>query len=110
MNEDQKINFKALVEAEITKSKADIDRLKEESKPVPPSEALGRLTRMEAIQNKNVRLANLEDAKVKLQKLTNVLHHIDDDDFGLCVICGDAIPEKRLLLVPESRKCVSCAA
>ena len=30
-------------------------------------------------------------------------------DFGLCVKCKNEIPPGRLLLVPESTKCVNCA-
>ena len=64
---------------------------------------------MDAINNKSVVEAALRKANEKLSKLKLVLEKVDDSDFGLCIRCGNPIPIGRILLMPHSRLCVSCA-
>lgn len=99
------------IEEEIGKCEENVGRLKEASKPVAPDNAIGRLTRMEAINSKHMAEANLASTKQRLQALKSTLQRLDNDpDFGLCIVCGEEIPEKRLLVRPESTKCVRCAS
>ena len=38
-----------------------------------------------------------------------MLMKIDEDDFGECHACGDDIAIGRLLVRPESLRCIECA-
>ena len=96
--------------------KKKIDGLKEDIKsyqvltqPVSPDNAIGRLTRMEAINSKSINEATLNKAKQTLSKMKGALTMINDPDFGLCRECEDPIPFARLMIVPESNLCVQCA-
>ena len=40
--------------------------------------------------------------------LSHALERIDQEDFGVCKICGGLIPEERLLEVLNATKCVDC--
>ena len=40
--------------------------------------------------------------------LSHALERIDQEDFGVCKICGGLIPEERLLEVLNTTKCVDC--
>ena len=40
--------------------------------------------------------------------LTKALERIEDGSFGVCSICGDLIPEERMIEVPNATKCVRC--
>ena len=87
-----------------------IASLKTLTKPIPPDDSIGRLTRMEAINSKSINEAALAAARLKQSKLTEALKRIDDDpDFGLCLECEEPIPVARLLLLPETTHCVKCA-
>ena len=98
------------IRQEIESLKKDIVALKKSSKPVSPDNAIGRISRMEAINSKNISEASLRNAEIKLVKLERALEKIDDDpDFGLCAECGDPIPFKRLMILPEAVLCVGCA-
>ena len=44
-----KTELKALIESEIAAVEAEIPRIEEQARPVSPDNAIGRLTRMEAI-------------------------------------------------------------
>ena len=74
-----------------------------------PSSSLGRLTRMEALNDKGVNEHVKAKAKVRLQKLSNALQRIEAGTYGTCIRCGREIPAGRLQLVPEALVCVPCA-
>ena len=84
--------------------------LKEASKPIEPSCALGRLTRMEAIGEKGVNEAILSKSKARLIRLENALKRIDAGTYGICVKCKKEINRGRLEAVPEALLCVNCAS
>lgn len=94
---------------EITKTKALIAEYKEMTKPVAPDDAIGRISRMDAINNKSVTEASLRQAEEKMNNLKRVLSRVGTSDFGICIKCGKAIPEGRLIYRPESLTCVDCA-
>lgn len=104
-----KTELKAKIEAEISKTEIHILEYKELTKPVEPENAIGRISRMDAINNKSVVEAALRKAKEKLAKLKLALSKINDDDFGLCVKCHKPIPLGRILIMPQARSCVACS-
>ena len=91
-------------------TKDDISELEEMTKPIAPENAIGRISRMDAINNKSVNEASLRNAQAKLSQLEDALYRLDNDgNFGNCRKCGNKIQEGRLLLMPESPLCVPCA-
>ncbi|PLX24388.1 MAG: TraR/DksA family transcriptional regulator [Salinivirgaceae bacterium] len=101
--------MKQNLEAEIVKTTKLIEDYKEITQPIEPDCAIGRISRMDAINNKSVNDAALRQAEEKLKKLNYVLGKIGSDDFGKCVKCGQEIPLGRILIKPESVYCVRCA-
>ncbi len=55
---------------------------------------------------KRVYLLNKELEKVK--KINLALKRIYEKSYGVCEICGDVIPDKRLNIVPYAKYCISC--
>ena len=94
---------------EISKTEKLIAEYKELTKPVAPDDAIGRISRMDAINNKSVTEASLRQAEEKLKNLQRVLSRVGTSDFGICIKCGKPIPEGRLIYRPESLNCVDCA-
>jgi len=88
----------------------DILSYKNLTRPISPDNAIGRLTRMEAISSKSINEEALRMAKSTLSRLESVLHIIDDSDFGLCKECEEPIPIARLMVIPETYFCVECAS
>jgi DnaK suppressor protein len=97
------------IRQEQDKVKVDIASLAEQTGPVAPDNAIGRLSRMDAMSSRKISEAKLRDAKSRLVLLDHALAKIDQPDFGLCTSCGDPIPLARLQFMPESRFCVDCA-
>ncbi len=109
MTEQEKLEIRARVMDEIEKTSASIKDYKEITKPISPENAIGRISRMDAINNKSVAEAALRQAEGKLKNLRHVLESMDDKDFGICLKCHKPIPIGRILLMPQSRYCVNCA-
>jgi DnaK suppressor protein len=101
--------IKARIIKEITKTELIVEEYKEMTKPVAPENAIGRLSRMDAINNKAVTESALRQAEDKLSKLKYVLTRVGDEDFGVCKKCKQPIPVGRILLMPQSFFCVKCA-
>ncbi len=80
------------------------------TKPIAPDNAIGRLSRMDAIGNLSINQATLADNRRKLTLLHKALGRVDDSEFGICVDCGEPIPVGRILIMPETNLCVHCAA
>lgn len=104
-----KTEIKALINKQITTLEQKIKNLKELTGAIAPDDAIGRVSRMDAINNKSVNEAALRQSQLKLKKLKETLGRIDDKDFGLCMICKAPIQPGRIVLMPESRKCIKCA-
>ncbi len=109
MDSKAKATLKARIEVQISEVKEDIVAFEVLSRPVAPDNAIGRLTRMEAINSKSINEAALRKAQDRLIKLQRALGKIEDPDFGLCRECEEPIPSARLMILPETELCVQCA-
>jgi DnaK suppressor protein len=109
MTDNERMELRVQITAEISEVNSEIESLKELTKPIPPDNAIGRLTRMEAIQSKSINEAVLRKAKLRLMRLENAQGRVDDADYGICTECDEPIPVGRLKLMPESVRCVQCA-
>lgn len=94
---------------EIESSKSLVQKYRELTKPIAPENAIGRVSRMDAINNKSVNEAALRKVELKLKNLQVALTKVDDPDFGLCLRCKNPIPAGRILLLPHAVTCVNCA-
>ena len=109
MNPEERKKLKRAIVEEIEAEKHLIESLAESVKPVAPDNAIGRLTRMEAIGNRAVSEASMNSAKAKLSKLDIALEKVDQPDFGICRQCEKPIPRGRIMAMPENVLCVPCA-
>jgi DnaK suppressor protein len=98
-----------LVEKANITTQETILEYKEETKPIAPDCAIGRVSRMDAINNKSVVEAALRVQENKLNGLNYVKSSLHEPDFGLCNRCKNPIPIQRILLVPHNKFCVKCA-
>lgn len=101
---------KVLINDTLLRLNEEIEKLEETSKPISPDNAIGRLSRMEAIGEKSVNEAALRNAKLRVSKLNQALKRVNDDEYGECLECEEKISEKRLRTIPESTLCIKCAS
>lgn len=109
MNQSEKRQLHEKISLEIPATEEKIAALLELTKPVSPDNALGRLTRLDAIGSKSIKEAALNQAKDRLNKLRYTKANIDKPGFDICTECDVNIPFARILIMPESNLCLSCA-
>ena len=89
-------------------TEAFLERLKESSKPVDLNDPIGRLSRMDAIQQQQMSLESKNRALLTLKQIDAALGRFKDDSYGVCLKCEEEISEKRLMAKPESPFCSLC--
>jgi len=73
-------------------------------------QAVGRLSRMDAIQMQAMAQATQARRDAMRRRLVAALDRLKDGEFGYCEDCGEDIPDARLELDPGVTLCVSCAS
>lgn len=109
MTTAERAELKKRIIATIAETKQKIQQLELATQPISPENAIGRVSRMDAINNKSVAEATLRTARKKLSSLETALHKIEEPAFGKCTRCGQAIRPARLMFMPESERCIRCA-
>ena len=87
---------------------AQLDASREDAKPVDLDEPIGRLTRMDALQQQNMTKASRRSLEGRLKQIAGALTAVQQGDYGYCVRCDGPIGYLRLRARPESRLCVRC--
>ncbi len=109
MNETEKEKVKEKIHVKMEELKARLEELYIATKPMGLDSAVGRLSRMDYINNKAIDEANIRSSEEKLKALERWLSLYDTDKFGMCTRCGKDININRLLFMPESTRCIQCA-
>jgi len=71
--------------------------------------SVGRLSRMDAIQQQAMAQATERQRAVEISRIENALKRLDEDEYGFCVQCGEDISVKRLEIDPAATHCIKCA-
>ncbi len=80
----------------------------ESSKPVALDEPIGRLSRMDAMQQQQMAIASRRSQTQRLQLLRNALQAMGRDHYGDCRLCEEPIGYQRLKVRPETPFCLAC--
>jgi DnaK suppressor protein len=86
-----------------------LEASKETSGVVELDTAIGRLSRMDAMQNQQMALELRRRQEQQLQRIANALKRMDQNRYGLCGRCKQPIAEERLEVSPDVVMCVKCA-
>ena len=70
--------------------------------------AVGRVSRIDAIQQQQMASASRRRARGRLEKVRAALRALDDEEYGECRRCEEPIDRRRLDTRPESPVCVRC--
>jgi DnaK suppressor protein len=102
----------ATLEAALLAQRDELQQLlaatREGTKPVALDEPIGRLTRMDAIQQQSMAAATRRRYDLRLKQVLQALSAMDRDEYGRCRKCEDPIGQARLEARPESPYCLDC--
>ena len=83
---------------------------KKETAPVELDQTrVGRLSRMDAMQQQAMSQAVARLTDLERQRIQSALGRMKSGDYGYCVICDEDIAEGRLRFDPSIMTCISCA-
>lgn len=71
--------------------------------------AVGRLSRIEAIQNQGFTRDLHDRERLQLERVIAALRRIEAGSYGTCTGCREPIRFERLLVFPETPTCNSCS-
>ena len=100
---------KGTLQARALDIRTTIERSSDQTISVPDS-AIGRLTRVDAVQAGYVSDALRREMRAELARIERALRSIDEGTFGICRGCGDALSSARLEAKPDANLCIDCAA
>ena len=71
-------------------------------------QAVGRLSRMDALQSQAMAQAQARRRQVERQRIRAALLRLAEGEYGWCIDCGEAIAPARLAADPAVPKCAEC--
>lgn len=110
MTKEERETLRGRLKELLATSETEVKELEKLTQPIKPENSLGRISRMDAINNKSVAEAALRNKKKKIAQMKLALSNIDKEGFGTCENCKRPIQPARLIYMPESTKCVNCAS
>lgn len=107
---EQVEELRAELERAIAKLERSMKTTRRAARPVRLDQtSVGRLSRMDAIQNQSLTRGLQEREQARLATLTEALERLDAGSYGICNTCRSPIPFERLALFPETQTCSACA-
>ena len=106
MTQEEKAIMKNKIKLDILELQQQIKDLEKKISPIACDCSLDDLNR-EAMKEEQTLTLNLIEQKQQRIALLNSLN-VEDEEYGICQECDEDIPFQRLLLIPESKYCVSC--
>jgi len=109
MTPEDLTSFKDRLEQERHRIQRGLAMVGPSKESITPDNAIGRLTRMEALQAQSMSEATRVRQQKRLKQVELALKRVEDGRYGTCIHCGAEIPLGRLEGMPEARTCMACA-
>ncbi|MCH2184645.1 TraR/DksA family transcriptional regulator [Myxococcota bacterium] len=85
-----------------------IQRTGDDTKPVDLDEPIGRISRMDAMQQQKMQAATRLAAELRHRRVKAALARFENSEYGDCQGCGEEIGIRRLEAQPEAPFCLAC--
>lgn len=78
------------------------------AKPVDLDEPIGRISRMDAIQQQQMTRASRASLALRAKHVNAALERVIEGTYGACVSCEESVGYARLQARPETPFCIAC--
>ena len=85
-----------------------LDDSREAVKPVDLDEPIGRISRIDAIQQQKMAQASREGLALRATQVRAALERFAEGAYGTCVSCDENVGYARLKARPETPFCIAC--
>lgn len=110
MSADRLEHFRLRLEARASDLRSSIERSSDQTAAVKPDPAIGRLTRVDAVQAGYVSEALRRQMTAELTRIERALRSIGEGTYGVCRSCEEELSDARLEARPDATLCVACAS
>jgi DnaK suppressor protein len=108
LTDDDREAIRAKLEKRLEDARTQLDRLRGSSAPVSLDLSIGRLSRVDAMQQQQMASAARRRVEVEIRQITAALRRIQGTTYGECARCGGDIGRRRLLARPATPCCRHC--
>jgi DnaK suppressor protein len=106
--QEQKEELRADLSALLAKFDASLAERSDATATVDLDQPIGRLSRMDAIQQQKMAVEQRRRLELKRSQLRQALGWMTRGDYGSCRRCDEPIGYRRLKAQPESAFCIGC--
>jgi DnaK suppressor protein len=108
MDRDEQTRYGAMLEAAAAELRQLLAGDHESTRPVAPDRAIGRLSRVGAMQAQQMSLAGRRRQQERLRRIEHALELVRQGTYGSCTRCSEDIGRARLDAIPDTFLCVTC--
>lgn len=108
LTDEQIDELRAALEALRDELSAALDQARDGTKPVSLDQPIGRVSRVDALQQQQMAQANRRNVELRLAQVRQALAAVESGEYGYCRKCEEPIGYGRLRSRPEAPFCVEC--
>ncbi len=108
LSEGQQRELRGLLEDQREHLERLLLEFRTQAQPVGLDLPIGRLSRMDALQQQQMAAGQQRRLEQELQQVLAALGRIDRRQYGLCLRCSEPIPYGRLVIRPTTTLCYDC--
>ena len=109
MNAERIEHFRKCLQNLAEEIGADLAANRDDAGIVKLDTSIGRLSRMDAMQNQQMALELRRRKENQLLRIKNAFKRMDRGEYGRCSKCKRSISEERLEVFPDAVMCVLCS-
>ena len=87
---------------------SDLQRVSNGAKERDSGGAMDSVDMADSSYSSDTNLARVELLNSRIKEIDEALERIRDENYGICNVCGEDIPEGRLQVRPIARYCAQC--
>jgi DnaK suppressor protein len=108
LSQEQVASLRALLEARLAEVQQALAISTDNARPVDLNLSIGRLTRVDALQQQHMASAQKSRLQTQLAQIRQAMARIASGTYGECVRCEEPIGYARLRVRPETPFCIGC--
>ena len=109
MEHSEKEKYLTLLQESLAEVEGYLKSSEDAAAAVAPDKGLGRLSRMEAMQDQQLVMEMRRRKKRQLAEIKSAISKLDMGNYGICIFCGGEISGERLEVTPEVQTCIRCS-
>ena len=100
--------LKDILQSERARLTRSLERAQRDGPVQLDQQAVGRLSRMDALMNEGLAQASMSRAREEVGLIEQALERIENGTYGFCQTCRKPIGVDRLMAIPETLHCAAC--